>query len=790
MLSSTPPSSSPHLSPSSLDLFSNLPEEVIASICSFFMKNSKTNLVERNLKKQEISSLMSDEEAQAITIDDLVDIFPLAFVNRTIREKILNNKYIWNENIILDLSEFAKSDRLFRYMNKINDWSSCLSDEHLIMLAERERLKIAIEFLEGLGLAEYIKKLKVSCMLKDTKNGESASWTDLIVNTFPAVSSLVYYSFSDKANRYDHLNVSKDSCWKNLNHVSVYFDSVTLMSLIKNHDTITSVAFSPKFSDSNFLETLSKNDSLLKHVNSLDIDYRFKFEQISRSPLLPRLNSLMIDTCDINGSFIGTRLCHLTKLVLNNVRTSLTLKNFTFPNMKEFHLSYNSMMTLTMDNVLMPSLDQLSIQSADIVMTAHENTENKMTFPKLTSIKFGHCHYDPSFWFGQHPHLTTLSLSDTDIYYAGISEESTREISIENHSSLEIIHVSSLKAISIMNCPSLKRVYIEKTNQISLHNKYYSVVAISGCTNTHSQVSIVGDYCGKLILPESVAFLSIDVKAISILNCYYTTNWSDIIPKNSHNMTLDWLYIYCTDKNPTKLNNIISSFKKVNHLKCTLSSLHTYIIEQQMVNPRDFETEVSKLACKIVTHSQEIDVEKVLNEYKHLHTLCSGSKLNFEKKICSSQSLKHLEVSATKLSIAGFPNLKTLILANCVDLVIDMDPLSHFLEELSISSSTNVKITCNHSMTNLKFFYLENLKNLNISVTLNAPKLREVIIHSIRSIDPNQEIIFNITHAPKLLFKYVTFEWKPKYTNLRSTAQNQPTTASKAPHNGSGCSVL
>lgn len=695
----TSPTHSASIPFSSSDLFSNLPEEVIAHICSFFMKYSKTNLVERNLKKQDL--LMSDEETHAITIDDLVDIFPLAFVNRTIREKILNNKYIWNEMIILDLSEFAKSDQLFRYLNKISDWTSCLADEHLIMLAERERMKIAIDFLEGLGLAEYIKKLKVSCMLKHVLDGNSdltndhtkssianmTSWTDLIVNTFPAVTNLAYYSFSDKTNQYDHLNISKETCWKNLSHVSVYFDSVTLMSLIKNHDTITSIAFSPKYSDSKFLETLTKNQPLLKNVNSIEIDYRFKFEEIERSPLLPKLTSLIIDPCVVNATSIGTKLGHLTKLALNNVRQSLVFKNVTFPNMKEFNFSYTDMMPLTFDQASMPSLEQLSIQKADIV-TIHENSQDMMNFPNLTSVKFGYCKYAHSFWFDQHPRITTISLSDTDIVF----NSTTREISIENHPSLEIVQVSQLEDISIKNCPSLKRVYIEKTNHISLHNKYFSVVAISGCSNSSSQISIVGDYCGKLILPEKVEFISVDVKTISVLNCYNSPQLSDMIPKNSHNMTLDWLYIYCTVENPTKLLDIISSFKNVNHLRCTLSISHTYIIEQRMVNSKkDFATVsvLSKLATKLVTHSQGIDVPSVLKEYKNLSTLCSVSKLKFGKEFCSSNSLTHLEVSASKLSFIGFPNLKTIRLSNSEDIDIDLDQLTNSLEELSMVSSTS-----------------------------------------------------------------------------------------------------
>lgn len=66
---------------------------------------------------------------------------------------------MWNDDITLDLSAFTNSDRLFKYLNRMNH---SLSDENLFTYAEREKLKITIDFLEALGLAEHIKKLKVS----------------------------------------------------------------------------------------------------------------------------------------------------------------------------------------------------------------------------------------------------------------------------------------------------------------------------------------------------------------------------------------------------------------------------------------------------------------------------------------------------------------------------------------------------------------------------------------------------------------------------------------------------
>ncbi|KAF0981084.1 hypothetical protein FDP41_012872 [Naegleria fowleri] len=654
-------------------------------------------------------------------IDDLVDIFPLAFVHRTIGEKILNNRYLWNDDITLDLSAFTNSDRLFKYLNRMNH---SLSDENLFTYAEREKLKITIDFLEALGLAEHIKKLK----------------------TFPSVTNLVYCSSFNKGNRYEPLNISNQSAWKNLEHVSVYFDSDALMSFIKTHNTISSFSFSPKFSDSNFLKTLTTDLSLLRNIQTIDIDFKFDLDQIEKSPLLPKFQSLIVDPVkELKETFIETTFTHLTKLALENTQTgSLTLKNLTFPNLKELNISYPSstMNTVHVENLIIPNLEKITLQC--ICM----NTSGKNHFPSLKSLNFFHCKYDSSFWIDIQRSLTTIILYDIE---SGVISSSNRQVMIDGHPSVEVVFCGSLEDVSIFDCPSLKKVYIERCKTCTLCNKHFHTVSIPRCEE-NGQIFIECDYCGKLILPKEAELVTIDVKTISVLNCYYSSDLSRFIPKNSHNMTLDWL------------------------------AEHTYIIEKQQVKPTEIDSKPSKLlhlATKIVTHSQEFELGYTLKKYQNLQSLTSPSQLNFYNHSYTSYSLTHLEA---------------LILTSSKEIDINMDRFSSSLEELSITSSTDVKIIGQTTMTHLKFFYLENVKNLHIYIRLSAPKLREVIVHSIRSFDSNnnrREPTLQIIHAPKLLFNYVSFGCSSQNTTTTTPPDSNlpPNTAMDAPYNYR-CSVL
>ncbi|KAG2382302.1 hypothetical protein C9374_005504 [Naegleria lovaniensis] len=125
-------------------------------------------------------------------------------------------------------------------------------------------------------------------------------------------------------------------------------------------------------------------------------------------------------------------------------------------------------------------------------------------------------------------------------------------------------------------------------------------------------------------------------------------------------------------KKPEKLQDIISSFKKIHNLKCTVSEEHSYIIEQLKDQPStkyDNVSKLSSLATKIVTHSQEFDVGSTLKNCQRLQSLTSSSQLNFNNRSYSSHSQMHYIFKA-------FHKEKVFMRASKVITTILLDPIS------------------------------------------------------------------------------------------------------------------
>ncbi|EFC41841.1 predicted protein [Naegleria gruberi] len=746
-----------HVRNSNETKFDNLPEEVIANICSCFMRNSTTNLAERK-GQQDFSenSLFEYEDFHTVNIDDLIDIYPLSLLNRTIRNKILNNNHLWNEQMIVDLSEFSKSTKLFKYMNKINDWNYSSSDDDLIVTVERERLNIALNFLSCLGLSEYIKKLKVSCILKEVGLKESISWSKLIIHSFPNLTDIIYYSLTDRnvVKRYESLDCTQGK-WQNLSSITVYFDFTSLLSLIENHkSTIKSIAFSPKMSDRKSTEELLKNPKILENVQNIIISMKFDSAMMeSNKNYMEKFGALNIDCSALDIERWIPKLTHLKKLVLEGIyNPNFKIENVNFTNLTELVICLANQSELAFNNVQAPELQELSISNASI----EASTE---PFKNLRSLKFQTCNYDQNFWIKSHPTLMYFSLffpEFKDTMY-------NRSFSLTDNQSLLVILLTSLESVSITNINPSCKLYIEKCQSIQINTSKISEIYIQSYS-TASDINIKGDHCSKLHLPKGIEKCKIDLNSISEMNCYYQDNYSKILPLRAHNISLETLHISCFNI-PIFIKEFLTSFKYIGTCKCVISHDHTYSKVYKNISPSsNLDTDMSSVE-KIITHG-DISLHTHLTNSTSLHTIISGSKL-----ICSpnttylSTSLTHLETSIQNFSSQfDLPNLKNLIISHSADIEIDLSQYPH-LEDFSISHSKNVKIrNTSKSMEKMKFFLLEGINSLSISIdNVQAPNIREAIIHSIKSIEPGTEPIFTLSHSPKMLFYYVSFVWKPAF---------------------------